>query len=213
MLGRIRWGSGRKIVLGAERILELPVLLLELPRFARRPERAVRKGSDLLVKHGVKYVLAPPDFSWWFILTGAGLRPVDTIPLRRALVPAWTAAQLNRRGIAPEQAILRLKGERWEPVLEELAWDLCPMVRRLIFDVPGGEEMANRLRREKGIPVLPGNFTNAHLTLRLDDGPILAGAEITLPGWELPVDCDILSMLSVLWETGRVKIEEIVLKL
>ena len=51
------------------------------------------------------------------------------------------------------------------------------------------------------------------LTLRLDDGPILAGAEITLPGWELPVDCDILSMLSVLWETGRVKIEEIVLKL
>ena len=213
MLGRIRWGSGRKIVLESDRILGLSILTLELPQRGRKPERAVRKGVKLLRENRVKRVLAPPDFPWWPMLTEAGLHPVDTTRLRCALTPVWLTAQLNRRGIAGEQAILRLKGDGREPVLEGLAWNLCPMVRRLVFDIPGGEEVASRLRYGMGIPVLPGNFTNAHLTLWLNDGPVLEGAEITLPGRELPTDCDRLSMLSVLWEAGWVKTEEILLKL
>lgn len=213
MLGRIRWGSGRKIVFGAERMLDLSVLTVALPQRARRPERAVRKGISLFLKHRVKYVLTPSDFPWWSILIELGLRPVDTIPLRCALTPVWVTAQLKRRGITQEQAILRLKGERWEPALEGLARDLCPIVRRLVFDVPGGEAVANRLRCEMGLPVLPGHITNVHLTLWLNDGPVLTGAEFTLPGRELPADCDRLPMISVLWEAGRIKTEEIVLKI
>ena len=213
MLGRIRWGSGRKTVGTVEQILGLPILTVDLPRHARRPERALRRGIALLRKNGVKRVLTPPKFPGWPLLIQAGLRPVDTAPLRRALAPAWVAAQLRRRDIPREQAVLRLSGEEREPALEGLARALCPLVRRLVFDLPGGNTAADRLRREMGLPVLPHDFTQANLTLRLRKGPVLTGAGFTLPGRELPADCDRLPLLSVLWETGRIKAEEIALKL
>lgn len=213
MLGRIRWGSGRKIELYTGRLCGLSVLTAELPEKARRPERAVEKAARLLRKNRVARVLTPPDFPWWPLLRGAGLRPVDTAALRWALAPVWAAAQLKMRGIPPEQAVLRLQGEEWEPAAVGLARALCPLARGLIFDFPGGKEAANRLRRELGIPVLPAGSAQAHLTLRLRNGPVLTGTEFALPGRDLPHDCDRLALLAVLWETGHIKTEEIALKL
>ena len=213
MLGQIRWGSGRKIGLQCEQILGLSVLTLELPWSSRRPERVVRKGAVLLHSRRVRCVLTPPEFPWWPVLMQSGLRPVDTGPLRCKLVPAWVAAQLGQRSIPRETAVVRLKGERNEPTLEGIARELCPLVRSLVLDLPGGERAANRLRRELGIPVLPRGFDGAHLTLRLQDGPVLEGAEITLLDRNLPTDCDRLSLLAVLWETGRINDQEITLKL
>ena len=212
MLGQIRWGNGRKTVVSAEQILGLPVLTVELPRPSRRPERAVRKGAVLLGSHHVRYVLTPPEFPWWSVLAQSGIRPVDTVGLRCKLAPVWVAAQLGQRSIPRENAVVRLKGERNEPALEGIARELCPLVRSLVLDLPDGERTANRLRHEWGIPVLPRGFDGVHLTLRLQDGPVLAGAEITLSGRKMPTDCDRLSLLAVLWETGRVKTEEIALK-
>lgn len=213
MLGQIRWGSGRKTVLRTELILGLPVLTAELPRNARKQKREIKRGVALLRKNRVFRVLAPAQFPWWPLLEREGLRPVETRALRYMLAPVWVAAQLNRRKIPPETAVLCLKGERFEPALEVLARQLCPLVRSLVFDVPGGVGAANRLRREMGIPVLPSDFREVHLTVWLDDGPVLAGAEITLPGKELPPDCDRFSLIGALWECGRIKAEEIVLKL
>jgi len=213
MLGRIRWGSGRKVVLGTEQILGLSVLSVELPQNARKWEREMKKAAALLRKNRVVRVLVPPDVPWWPILGQEGLRPVETRALRYMLAPVWVAVQMKRRNILPETAVLRLKGEGSEPALERLARELCPMVRSLVFDIPGGAEAANRLRQEMGMPVLPGNFDQVDLTLRLDEGPVLAGAEITLSGRELPPDCDRVSLISALWENNRIKSEEIVLKL
>lgn len=213
MLGRIRWGNGRKAAVSVERILGLSVLTVELPQHARRPERAVRKGAVLLRSRSVNCVLTPPEFPWWPILLQAGLRSVDTEALRCMLAPAWVSAQLERRRIPRETAVLRLKGEGSEPALEVLARTLCPLVRSLVFDLPGGERAAARLRREMGIPVLPRDFAGVHLTLWLQEGPVLAGAEITLPGRELPADSDRVSLIGALWETGRIKSEEIALKI
>lgn len=213
MLGRICWGSKRKIVLRMEQILGLSALTVELPQTVRKRKREIKRGAGLLRKNRVVRVLTPPDFPWWPLLEQEGLRPVETQMLRCMLAPGWVAAQLKQRNIPPETAILCLKGERYEPALEWLSRELCPLVRSLVFDVPGGDEAANRLRREMGIPILPRDFAQVHLTMRLDEGPVLDGAEITLPGRELPTDCDSVSLIGALWETGRIKSEEIVLKL
>ncbi len=213
MLGRICWGSDRKVELAVERICGLSVWRVRMSQVSRRPERVVKKGIDLLRKEGVTHVLTPPGFPWWPELMRAGLRPVETRNLRCMLAPVWVHAQLDGRNVPRERAVLRLKGERYEPVLESLAKTLCPLVRRMVFHIPGGETTADTLRREMGMPVLPGDFGEVQLTLRLADGPVLTGAEITLPGRELPTDCDTVGLISVLWETGRIKSEEIVLKL
>ncbi len=213
MLGRIRWGSGRKSIIRVEEILELPILTLELPQHVRRPERLLRKAAAQLCSRRVKSVLTPPDFPWWQLLLQAGLRPVDTGLLRCVLAPRWVAVQLERQGISREEAVLRLKGEEEELLPGELVCALCPLARSLVFDFPGGERMADHIRRETGMPVLPRNFDGVHLTLHLHNGPLLTGAEITLSDRQLPADCEQWELLSVLWESGRIKTEEIVLKL
>ncbi len=212
MLGRIRWGSGRKGGLRMEQILGLSVLLVELPQNSRRLEKKIKWAAEMLRNNHVTRVLTPPEFPWWTILIRAGLRPVETRTLRTALTPAWVVAQLERRNVFPRDAVLCLKGERVEYDMERVARELCPMVRNLILDIPGGYETANRLRRELGMPILPKGFLNAHLTLQFDGGPVLTGAEVVLPYGELPTDCDKFSLIGVLWETGRIHTEEIALK-
>ena len=213
MLGRICWGSGRKVESGVEQIHGLSVLTVRLPQLAHRPERAVRKGAGLLRRNGVRRVLVPPDFPWWSELVRFGLRPVETRMLRCMLAPVWVTARLKRQSIPPERAVLCLKGEKSDPTLEQLARELCPLVRGLVFKIPGGNRTADRLRREMGIPVLPSDYGDVHLTLQLDEGPVLTGAEISLPGRELPPDCDRVSLIGALWENGRIRTEEIALKL
>lgn len=213
MLGRIRWGSGHKIKLYHERILGLPVLTAEMPCSCRSSERTVRKAARLLRKNRVVRVLTPPDFPWWPLLKQAGLGPVDTARLRWELVPVWVTAQLCRLEVPRERAILCLSGAEREPALHGSARALCPLVRGLVFDLPGGGEVADCLRKQMGMPVLPRDFDRVHLTLLLRGGPVLTGAEITLPGRTWPADCDGLPLLSALWEAGRIKAEEIALKI
>ena len=213
MLGRVRWGSGRKVALKREDLLGLPVLLAELPRNSRRPERNVKQSAELFRKKRVTRVLTPPEFPWWAILVRAGLQPVETRRLRIVLAPAWVEVQLERRNIRPTDAVLCLQGEKTEYDMELIARELCPLVRNLILDFPGGYETANRLRRELGIPILPRECPNAHLTLRLDEGPLLIGAKFALKDKTLPDDCEADSLISALWESGRVKTEEILLRI
>ncbi len=213
MLGRVQWSAERKIRLEQDRLLGLPLLTLELPGRTRGQERRVKKGARLLAERRVTRVLTPPEFPHWPVLLERGLRPVDTQALRCALAPAWVRAALAVRGIPPEHAVLRLLGARESPDMARVACRLCPLVRNLVIDVPGGGTLAARLRREFGLPILPAQWAQADLDLRFDPGPVLAGAAFTLARAELPADCEILPLLSALWESGRVKTEEIVLQI
>lgn len=213
MLGRIIWGEDRKIRLENERLLGLPVLTLELPVGTRGQERRLNKGARLLVERRVTRVLTPPWFEGWPVLLKKGLRPVDTLALRCALAPAWAEAALKSRGIRPERAVVALAGMRESCDMERVAMALCPLVHNLIIDVPGGGALAARLRREYGLPVLPAQAVRADLTLRFDSGPVLEGAEFVLNQGELPRECEILPLLSALWENGRVKTEEITIRI
>lgn len=209
MLGWIRWSKGRKVRLEQELILGLPLLVLYLPEQIRGQERRVKKGVRLLTEHRVTRVLVPPQFTWWQVLMQAGLRPVETQALRCMLVPAWVKASMAVAGIRSEQAVLRLSGRRETPDMALAAHQLCPMVRNLIIDVPDGESLAARLRKEYGLPILPARSAQADLTLYFDSGPVLEGATFRLADEDLPPDCEFLPLLSALWECGRVKTEDI----
>lgn len=209
MLGRICRGDGRGARIREERLLGLTVCALELPEHIRRQEKALKRGARLLLERRVTRVLAPPRFERWRELAGLGLRPVDTRALRCALAPKWVDASLASRGIARERAVLLLEGARESPDMERVARAICPMVRNLIIDVPGGGALAGQLRRQFGLPVLPARSAKADLTLAFSPGPVLEGASFSLDGTALPGDCEALPLLCALWEAGLVKTEEI----
>lgn len=209
MLGWVRWYDGRRMYLEQERIQELDLLALYLPGRERGMKCRVSKGARLLARNGVTRVVVPPEFPWWSVLEEWGLRPVGTRALRCALAPNWVRAFLTAREIEPERAVLCLQGERESPEMALLARELCVRVRNLTFDVPGECLLETRLRREYGLPVLPARTARPDLTLRFDDGPLLTGAQFALRSGKLPPNCEILPMLSALWECGRVKTEDI----
>ena len=97
--------------------------------------------------------------------------------------------------------------------MERVARSLCPLVRNLIVDVPGEGKLAARLRQEFGLPVLAAQAARSDLTLHFAPGPVLEEAKYGLRGCLLPRDCEILPLLSALWESGRIKTEEITLQI
>ena len=100
---------------------------------------------------------------------------------------------------------------------------LCPKVRRLVVDAPqGGQELAEWLRMEFGIPILPPDQPGqAALRFqpdcpRLEEAsldlygprPQLAGLRLSAP--ELAEeDREDLALLAALWEGGRLAPEAI----
>ena len=212
MLGQIHWTQDRKVRMERERILGLPVLGLYLPLRRWETERKIRKGAQLLIRHGVTRVLTPPEFLWWPVLKEQGLRPVATGALRCALAPLWVEQMLGKKGVNGSRATVVLKGEREAPEMVWIARDLCSFVRNLAFDIPNAEGLGARLRKEYGLPILPVRVSREDVTLCFEDGPVLSGVEYALKHADIPPDCDVLPMLSALWESGRVKIEDILLK-
>ncbi len=212
MLGWVTVGESRKAVLHRAQLMGLPLWKLELPACGRSWERRVNKGLRLFAQQRVTRVLTASDFPHWPMLLTQGFRPVDTCSLRCALAPLWVESMLQDQGRAPRNAALRLMGERVGPDLKQVARNLCPLVRSLVINAPGGEILAAALRREFGLPVLPGGWA-ADLTLRFEDGPLLSGVEFGVKGACLPPDCDALPLLSVLWQCGRVPLEEITLQI
>lgn len=213
MLGRIQWGEGRKFEMDEERLMGLPVQVLTLPLSARRRERVMRRSLSALSARGVNRVLLPPDWDLWELLRQCGLRRVETGAFRCALAPMWTNAVLRGKGISPERAVLVLSGERESVSMCHVARVLCPLVRNLVIDVPGDGELSKQLRRDFGLPVLSARGVRADARLAFEPDPVLRGCAIGIKMKDLlPMECDSLSLLCVLWENQRIKTEDIVLK-
>ena len=226
MIGHILYGPrGLRTQLTAEKVLGLPLLRAGA---AGSRSGAVRRAARALKKRGVRRALTPPDFRDWDILEGQGLRPVETGDLCRALAPDIALAILEGMGLPPERGVVVLRGERVTRSLRLAALALCPRVKGLLVDAPaGGEALRGELRREYGIPALedgPGRRAQVALHFapaagrgeRLADlsgpSPVLEGLSFTLDGQELPGDCEPLPLLAALWETGRLGLGEIRVK-
>ena len=199
----------------------LPVLRVETDRSGLWGERRLRRAGRALRRGGVFRVLAPGDLLP--LLEDLGLRRVDPEPFVRAQSAPLALTALERRGLAPDRAAVALRGLRADRDMLRAAEELCPKVRGLIIDAPrGGRELAQRLRREYGVPILPeGEQGQAALIFQAGcprreevclelygPTPRLSGLTLTVPGLE-EEDREDLSVLTALWERGRLRPEDI----
>ena len=214
---------GRRPALEESRVLGLRLLRASIPAPAGLGEgrllgRTARAGRAL-ARAGVRRVLAAADFPCWPALAAAGLRPVETEAFCQTLAVPLALAWLRRAGVRPTRACLALSGPRVGRPLFAAAEALCPRVRHLIVDVPGGEgaELAAWLREEYGAAVLDPAAAEPDLTLAFAPGGRTAGPALELYGpapgldglcpapaeGDLPAGLDRLPLLALLWESGR----------
>lgn len=178
-----------------------------------RLERRLRKAERTLVRAGAGRVILGPDFPWADRLRL--LRPVDALPMLRACADALALGALEAEGMDARRGKVALSAPRLCPELEGAAERLCPHVRGLLIDAPGGEDYARYLQAKYGLPVTP-RAAGADVTaafgpgggrwgrcVELYEGGSLDGLSLVLEGTQLPPDCAD-QVLAVLWEQGKV---------
>lgn len=199
----------------------LTVLRVEVDSSGFWGKRRLCRAGRTLRRNGVVRVLAPEELLP--LLGELGLRRVNPEPFVRAQAAPLALAALERLGLAPDRAAVALRGLRTDHDFLRTAEELCPRVRSLIIDAPrGGRELAQRLRREYGVPILPegergqaalvfqvGCSRRGEVSLELfGPRPQLAGLILTVPGLE-EGDREDLPLLAALWEGGRLRPEDI----
>ena len=175
--------------------------------------RRLRRAERALVRAGVRRVVLGESFPYGNRLTA--LRPVDVLPLRRGCADALALGALAAGGIPPNRGRAALSAPRLCPELERAAERLCPLVRGLLIDAPGGEDYARYLQARFGLPVTPPS-AGADVTVafgpvggrwgrrvELYEGGSLGGLSLAAEGIELPPDCAD-QVLALLWERGEV---------
>ena len=198
MLGQLILSPGGRGKAAPGRLYGLSVLRAEVDRSGFWGERRLRRAGKGLRLGGALRVLVPGDF-----------------PL--------ALAALERQGLSPDRATVALRGRRAGREMARAAALLSPKVRRLVVDAPqGGQELAEWLRMEFGIPILPPDQPGqAALRFqpdcpRLEEAsldlygprPQLAGLKLSAP--ELAEeDQEDLALLAALWEGGRLAPEAI----
>lgn len=213
---RRSWERFRRHLPAPMRLQGLHLLGVGVP--SRGGLRSLDRGAKALRKKGCARVLTAPELECPElpeILRRRGLVPVDPLPLCRAKAPELALAlveelPLRRRCVA-------LRGEN-----AQAAWPaaaaLCPQVGMLLLDFDWGEDaLVQRLRAVYGAAALnlrqgPPPQVSVELahrgeaagrTLRLWGTPQLAGVRLTAG------EVDDLSLLELLWETGRLELGDI----
>lgn len=163
MIALLEWGipeSGKRestVMVQEERVMNLRLLCVRILRSSRTPQvvlhRRLCRGLRRLRKLGVTQAVLPADFAFGQELGRWGVRPVSTLPLRRALAADWVDS-LVPEGAGTHVAVsaAALTGEAVRTVTE-----LSLRHRYVYLDVPhGGEELCRSLRREYGVSLMLG---------------------------------------------------------
>ena len=151
------------------------------------------------------------------------LRPVDPLPFWRETADLLALGALDAQGVPHNRGTVALSAPRLCAELERAAERLCPLVRGLLIDVPGGEEYARYLQAKFGLPVTPP-AAGAEATvafgpeggrwgrcLELYGQAGLGGLTVAAEGMEFPEDCRD-QVLALLWERGEVKRERLTVR-
>ena len=223
MLGQLVLASGGRGRPEPERLYGLNVLRGTVDPDGLFGEGRLRRAVRGLRRSGVLRVLTAPGFDRWPLLAAFGLRSVEPEGFVRGQSVPLTLAALERQGLAPDRATVALRGLRADRDMARAAVELCPRVRRLVIDAPrGGAELAEWLRREFGVPVLPEGERGA-LALSFRAGrpapeetalglygprPALAGLTLSAPKLA-EGDREDLPLLAALWEGGRLAPKDI----
>ena len=167
MIALLEWvlperGKRRKAAAVKEEIvLHLRLYRMGVLRGPRTPETVLRRrvlaAGKRLRKMGVTQAVLPEGFPYGRELARCGVRPVSTLPLRRALAAVWVRWVLQKQGkgtagVRVAVCAAQLTGEVVRTVTE-----LCLRHRYVLLDLPyGGEELCRQLRREYGVSLLLG---------------------------------------------------------
>lgn len=191
-----------------------PVLGVGLP--AKYPSRRLQSLSRRLYRRGIRRFLAGDGIS-----VPPPLVPVDPLPLCRVKGGDLALALLSHLPVRERRVVLR--GEKAGPDAWTIAEALCPQVGALLLEFDRGEEpLSRRLRSHYGAVVLhlgqgrppqlavelsprpSGDFP----ALRLWGKPELLGFTLR-PERPMPPGLPPLPFLELLWETGRIGVEEL----
>ena len=153
-----------------------------------------------------------------------GLRPVETLSLRRAIAADWCGELLRFRGENPAGARVLITADALSGEVVRTVTELALRHRYLILKVPfGGEELCRRLRREYGVSIVlnpeterePASVHMAFDPTEAQGGGFLPLYDESLPlprlllppevEARLPEGLDRGQLLSVLWRTGALR--------
>jgi len=165
-----------------------------------RLRRRLRRGERSLARAGAGRVVLGDGFPYGDRLSL--LDPVDTLPFRRGCADVLALGALAAAGIPAQRGTVALSAPRLCGELEGAAERLCPRVRGLLIDAPGGEDYARYLQARFGLPVTPA-AAGADVTAAFGPGGGRWGRRL-----ELPEDCA-GQVLALLWEGGEVKRESL----
>lgn len=180
MLGRLEFVPGARGKGEEVELYGLRFLRVRTDPEGRLGKYRLSRAGRTLYRGGTARVLLPRTFDRWELLERFSLRAVDPAPFLRAQAVKLALGALKRRDVDPVRATVALSGTRTDGELERTALELCSRVRRIVIAAPGGERLANRLREEFGVPVLPPG-EQAQLDLRFHPGTRSGGG----PGLEL----------------------------
>lgn len=234
MVGWLREGEGAPFFPRAHpvRILDFP--LLEVALSPSKPgkngenqrkngEKQGARGAKILRKHGVFRALMPQK--WEEGAKKQGISPVQALPLYRALGDRLCLKMLE--GVPLRRRRVALRGEKVDAAAQALALALCPQATLILEFEEGEGPLAQRLQRTYGAPPLDRAWGESAQVavelgppagesplpqgarrLKLWGEPDLAGLTLDCPE-NLPPDLPRDPFLTLLWESGRLKPEEI----
>ena len=237
MVGMMLWEpSGhwtRPVTLKGVSVLHIRFLCARMAQDRRRnpltERRRLRTAGKKLLRQRVEQVVLPAGASAEAL--PEGLRPVETLSLRRAIAADWCGELLRFRGENPAGARVLITADALSGEVVRTVTDLALRHRYLILKVPfGGEELCRRLRREYGVSVLlhPGAEEAAAVQIAFD--PAVSRGESFLPLYDealplprlllppevearLPEGANRGQLLAALWEMGALRPGQISVKL
>lgn len=182
--------------------------------------RRLRQGARALERRGIRRVVTAPGLAKREELEALGLSPVDPLPL--CVAKGRDMALFLMKGIPLRERRVAIRGDRAAGPAWELAHALCPETAALFLEFERGEaELADSLRGRYGAAPQPLGQDTPQLTLEFSPGPYPAGRTLKLwgepdlcglrlcPPGPVPPDLEELPLLTLLWEAGRVRTDEI----
>ena len=233
MMGMLLWKSPeagkreKRMALTERSVLHMRFACVEVVRGPKTPSAVLRRrvasAAKKLHRAGVTRAVLPPDFPFSAELEKYGVRPVSTLPLRRALAAETVGWRLERLGLTAG-ARVAVVGEQLTGELVRTVTELALRHRYLILKVPfGGEELCRRLRREYGVSIMLNPETEREpVSVHMAFDPTEAQGGGFLPLYDeslplprlllppevearLPEGLDRGQLLSVLWRTGALR--------
>ena len=238
MVGMMLWEpSGhwtRPVTLKETSVLHIRFLCARMAQDRRRnpltERRRLRTAGKKLLRQRVEQVVLPAGTSAEAL--PEGLRPVETLSLRRAIAADWCGELLRFRGENPAGARVLITADALSGEVVRTVTELALRHRYLLLTVPfGGEELCRRLRREYGVSVLLNPETEREpvsVHIAFDPTGTLGGGFLPLYDEQLPLPALLLppsieaclpkgvnrgQLLSVLWEHGALRPGQVTVRL